>query len=99
MKRRRKIFLWEAIAAACQMNYDRFRKAFQKTYGVSPGQYRINYRILVGKRLLLEGMSVGSVASTLNYPDIYSFSHQFRSVAGCSPSDYVRRKTVLSQAR
>ena len=89
----------EAIAAACQMNYDRFRKAFQKTYGVSPGQYRINYRILVAKRLLLEGMSVGSVASTLNYPDIYSFSHQFRSVAGCSPSDYVRRKNGLSQAR
>lgn len=82
----------EAVAAACQMSYGRFRKAFRKTYGISPGQYRINYRVRVAKRMLLEGMSVGSVASALNYPDVYSFSHQFHNVVGCSPSDYVKRK-------
>ena len=89
----------EAIAAACRMSYGRFRKAFQKAYGISPGQYRIQYRIRVAKRLLLEGMSVGSVAYNLNYPDVYSFSHQFRNVANCSPSDYVKRKAEPQSSR
>lgn len=78
------------VAAACHMSYDHFRKSFQKTYGISPGQYRIQYRIRIAKRMLREGVSIGTITSTLNYPDVYSFSHQFRNIAKCSPSEYAK---------
>lgn len=61
-------------------------------YGISPGQYRIEYRIRVAKRLLKDGSSVSKVAQMLNYPDIYTFSHQFREVVQCSPTEYVQQK-------
>lgn len=82
----------EQIAASCGMSYGSFRKSFRRLYGISPGQYRIEYRIRAAKRLLKDGNSVGNVAQMLNYPDIYTFSHQFREVTQCSPTEYVLRK-------
>lgn len=82
----------EEIAVACGMSYGAFRKSFRRVYGISPGQYRIEYRIRVAKRLLKDGNSVSKVAQMLNYPDIYTFSHQFHETVHCSPTEYVQRK-------
>lgn len=82
----------EEIANACGLSYGTFRKSFRRMYGISPGQYRIEYRIHVAKRLLKDGSSVSKVAQMLNYPDIYTFSHQFREVVQCSPTEYVQQK-------
>ena len=37
--------------------------------------------------------SVGKIAITRGFPDVYSFSHLFRRVTGYSPSDW-RKKEV-----
>ncbi len=76
------------IAGRCGMNYNTFRKQFTKNFGISPGQYRIQYRIDYAKQLLESGIPVGEVAAQLGYPDIYSFTHQFTSVTGRSPTGF-----------
>ncbi|MBQ7322618.1 MAG: helix-turn-helix transcriptional regulator [Clostridia bacterium] len=76
------------IARRCGMNYHTFRKHFTASQGVSPVQYRIRYRVSVAKQLLAAGLSVGEIALSLGYPDIYSFTHQFTAVTGCSPTEF-----------
>lgn len=77
-----------AIAERCGMNYNTFRKQFTETYGVSPGRYRIQQRILEGSKLMAGGMSVARAAMRLGYPDVYSFTHQFTTVMGMPPVQY-----------
>ena len=76
------------VANRCGMNYNTFRKHFVKAFGVSPAQYRIRYRISTAKGLLKNGMSVGEIANSLGYPDIYTFTHQFTAVTGISPTEF-----------
>ena len=78
----------EQVAERCEMNYNTFRKQFKKAFGCSPVQYRIRYRITVAKQFLEAGLPVSEIAITLGYPDIYSFTHQFTSVTGQSPTEY-----------
>lgn len=78
----------EQVAERCEMKYNTFRKQFKKTFGCSPVQYRIRYRVKVAKQLLEAGSPVSEIAKTLGYPDIYTFTHQFTSVTGQSPTEY-----------
>ncbi|MGN1346006.1 MAG: helix-turn-helix domain-containing protein [Eubacteriales bacterium] len=76
------------VAERCGMNYNTFRKQFTKEFAVSPHQYRIRCRIRLSKQLLESGLSVSDTAAQLGYPDVYSFTHQFTSVMGVSPSEF-----------
>ena len=78
----------EEIAARCGMNYHTFRKHFSQSFGVSPAQYRIRYKIAQAKQFLAAGLSVGEIAVSLGYPDIYSFTHQFTALTGLSPTEF-----------
>ena len=78
----------EEIAARCDMNYHTFRKHFTKSFGISPVQHRIRHKITLAKQFLNAGLSVGEIAESLGYPDIYSFTHQFTAVTGLSPTEY-----------
>lgn len=81
----------EQIAEQCEINYNTFRKQFKKSFGLSPVQYRIQHRIAVAKQLLAEGLPVGEIATSLGYPDIYTFTHQFTTITNQSPTDFRRR--------
>ena len=85
----------EQIADLCEMNYNTFRKQFKKNFGLSPVQYRIRHRITIAKQLLAEGLPVGEIAASLGYPDIYSFTHQFKTMIGQSPTDF--RNSIVQQ--
>lgn len=74
------------IATKLNMSYSTFRKKFSNTIGVSPGKYLIKKRIEKAYELLLQGCHVSEVADQLNYPDIYTFSRQFKEYTGLSPS-------------
>jgi len=76
------------IAEKCGMTYHTFRRQFTKTYGVAPGQYRIQKRIEMAARYMKQGFTVGETAELLGYADIYTFSHQFTAVMGISPAKY-----------
>ena len=85
----------EQIADLCEMNYNTFRKQFKKNFGLSPVQYRIRHKITIAKQLLAEGLPVGEIAVSLGYPDIYSFTHQFKTIIGQSPTDF--RNLIVQQ--
>ncbi|MBQ2725313.1 MAG: helix-turn-helix transcriptional regulator [Clostridia bacterium] len=76
------------IASRCGMNYNTFRRSFTQTFDIPPHQYRINHRIMLAKHLLESGLSVSDTAEQLGYPDIYSFTHQFTSASGISPTQF-----------
>lgn len=76
------------IAESLPMSYNTFRKNFEKAYGVSPSQYRQHARIEHAKQLLSMGFHCSETADRLKYPDLYTFSHQFKQVTGQTPREY-----------
>ena len=78
----------EEIARKCDMSYHTFRRQFRKKYGISPGKYRIQKRIDMAANWLKQGMSVNETSELMGYPDIYSFSHRFKTEKGMSPVRY-----------
>lgn len=70
------------------MSYNTFRKNFTNAYGVSPQQYRLRKKVENAKQLLSMGYHCSEVADTLGYPDLYTFSHQFKQIAGTTPKEY-----------
>jgi AraC-like DNA-binding protein len=80
-----------ALSGFFGMSYERFRKVFRDRVGVAPGAYRIRRRIERACQLLSEErLSVKETAYALGYPDIYSFSRQFRQVMGTPPAAFRR---------
>jgi len=64
-------------------------KSFKQIFRVTPHQYHIQLKINKAKELLqYKKLSVSEVASFLNYPNIFSFSRQFRLVTQYSPLRY-----------
>jgi AraC-like DNA-binding protein len=64
-------------------------KSFKQVYNVTPHQYHIRLKINKAKKLLRQKkISVTEVATYLNYPNIFSFSRQFRLVTQYSPGAF-----------
>ena len=68
-------------------------KSFKQVFNITPHQYQLRLKINKAKELLKheKNYAVAEVASSLNYPDIYTFSKQFRNIIQCSPSEFRRR--------
>ncbi|MBI4977979.1 MAG: helix-turn-helix transcriptional regulator [Spirochaetes bacterium] len=77
------------IAERLGMNYNTFRKRFHERAGMSPADFRIRKRIERAMELLSQDIAVGAVAERLGYPDIYSFSAQFKRFTGMSPKSFI----------
>lgn len=81
------------LAARLGLGYEHFRKAFRRHTGHAPKEYHIRGKIRRAQELLgAEPLSVGEVSARLGYPDLFTFSKQFRRVTGMTPSQY--RKSV-----
>lgn len=64
-----------------------FSRIFTKYTGVSPQKYLVTYRLERAKALLASGnYTVGEVASSVGYDDIFAFSKIFKKKYGVSPS-------------
>lgn len=70
-----------------------FSERFRNATGKSPAQYRIHRRAHAACELLIESdLSMKEIAATLNYPDQFSFSRQFKSLYGLSPSRFRKQR-------
>jgi AraC family transcriptional regulator, arabinose operon regulatory protein len=76
----------EEIAASFHISYEKLRKLFKESVGISPKKYRLQTKFHFAERLLNEGHSVKSVASQVGYEDPFIFSRQFKKYMGKSPS-------------
>ncbi|GHU65662.1 hypothetical protein FACS1894184_01900 [Clostridia bacterium] len=82
------------IADKCGLPYSEFRKRFMAAFGQTPGKWRIAGRVERAKQQLAAGEPIASVADHLAYSDVYSFTHQFRSVTGMTPKQYQLRNVL-----
>lgn len=55
---------------------------------ISPQQYRLRCKIENAEQLLSMGHQCSEVADLLGYPDLYTFSHQFKLLTGMTPKEY-----------
>jgi len=82
----------EEFAARVGLGYEKFRKLFAATFGASPKQYRMRYRIDEAKRFLAERrLSIKEIAYRLGYSEVANFANQFKRATGASPGAYRER--------
>ena len=78
-----------SIAKECCLSKYFLIKSFKQVFNITPHQYHIRLKIKRAKELLLhKNLSISEVAAHLNYPNIFSFSRQFRAATNCSPSGF-----------
>lgn len=77
------------LAQHLNLTLDYFSRVFRQTFGCAPREWLVGERIRhAAQRLSESGVRVGTLAEELGYPDIYSFSKQFKKVTGRSPRNY-----------
>lgn len=85
------------LAKVCGMSTVYFRKTFEKSYGTSPIKYLHDFRMRKAKSILHSDFeSIGQVAESVGYSNIYHFSKMFKKYTGLSPSEYVKANRVDS---
>lgn len=76
----------ERLAHAAGLSYERFRKVFKEQTGLSPNAYRLRRRVDAARALLHERQyPLKEVAHRLGYPNVFTFSRQFKQWTGHPP--------------
>jgi len=79
----------QAMAKHARICPRHLRRLFIEETGMNPAQYRTRACIAKARQLLKEtNLSVKEIAAELGYVDGFTFSRQFKQVAGLSPSSY-----------
>ena len=80
------------LAKELGVGHTQFRLAFKELVGVAPGDYQIRRRIDLARQVMREEpkIAVSELAERLGYPDIHSFSKQFKRVVKMTPSAYAK---------
>lgn len=77
------------LASDAGYSTDHFIRVFRKFQNCTPGDFQIRCRVQAAAQILrFTTHSITEVADSLGYPDIYSFSKQFRKIVGISPRSY-----------
>ena len=85
----------DTLAALCGISTVYFRKLFLRITGTSPITYIHNLRIAKAKKMLQSDYdTLGEIAVSLGYPDIYTFSKAFKRQTGLSPTQYIKTKST-----
>lgn len=77
------------LAEEAGLSLDYFTRLFRATYGMASRKWLVRERLRwAAQRLNESDIAVGALAKQLGYPDIFSFSRQFKQVHGVSPRAY-----------
>lgn len=83
------------LAQKAELSRKYFTKLFKKQVGMSPGAFCVHSRCRFAQHLLEDTTkSIKEIAASLEYPDQYSFSKQFKQVVGISPAHYRRQRNI-----
>ena len=79
------------VAADFHYSRTHLNSVCSKAFQMSVGELISTERIRQAKRMLMEGQkSVGQIAQELGFSSAQYFSHKFRQVVGCPPSEYAQ---------
>jgi AraC-like DNA-binding protein len=85
------------VALLCNMSPSRFCREFKSAFGMTYGEYLVQFRMAQAKRLLANPtMPVADVAGAVGFADPSYFTRVFRRQEGISPSEY--RATTVFEA-
>ncbi len=90
-------YLLENISTAtlcevCDISETYLKKLFHQRFGLSPKQYIIDLKMKYACELLTSNLfSVGQIAQTLGYENIYYFSKAFKQYYSLSPTEYAKK--------
>jgi AraC family transcriptional regulator len=83
------------LAQLVQLSEGQFHRAFRATTGRTPLQFIHGRRVALAKQLLARSeLSVAQVALRVGFLSPTHFARVFRSIAGQSPAEYLRRSRV-----
>ncbi|KQN97115.1 AraC family transcriptional regulator [Paenibacillus sp. Leaf72] len=79
----------ESVSDYVGVNRTHFTKQFSKAYGITPVQYIQQQKMGEAKRLLAQtGYTLSEIASSIGFPDLFSFSKAFKKNVGIAPKQY-----------
>jgi len=81
----------EEMAELALMSRSKFAELFKRIVGQSPGDYVIDWRIVVAKGLLQQKKSVAIVANAVGYENGSALARVFRKKLGISPKQWVEQ--------
>ncbi len=71
---------------------------FKKTFGITPHQYVLNYKIEVAKEYLkMSTLSIKSISHVLAFESEHYFSHSFTQRVKISPTEYRKQFSLLNK--
>ena len=88
-----KLKLSEYLSGRCHYDYSLLSKLFSEENGISIEKYYIAQKVERIKELLIyDELTIGEIATQLQYSSVAHLSSQFRQVTGMSPSEFKRLK-------
>lgn len=83
------------IAKKCAICESGLRKLFKSTYGISPIEYKFKFKINKAKFLLESStLNVAEISEKLGFYDAAYFTKAFKKQVGCTPTEYIKRKSL-----
>ena len=80
-----------ALAKVAGMSRAAFTAHFHQVMGVPPGEYLTRWRILLGSRLLRQGLPVKLVTTRTGYTSASTFTRAFTALMGVSPRAWLKQ--------
>nr|WP_286196351.1 helix-turn-helix transcriptional regulator [Thalassotalea sp. G20_0] len=84
------------MAGQALMSRSKFADLFKKVVGQSPGDYVIEWRLTMARRLLLQNRPVALVANAVGYENGSALARVFRKKLGMSPKEWLENKNLSS---
>jgi len=79
----------EEMAARIGLNRKYLSTLFKETLNISLQDFLIQYRLNKARELMINpNLSIGEIAISVGYNDMFQFSHAFKKLNGLSPSDF-----------